>query len=125
MQGDVPRKIYTRSKSSMKKNASLPVMEPTSTTEKASALDPISHPRRKTSSLRKINGQVDDHGGSKSRRAIRPTVSGLHSEPSADMDSRQILRALMALKKGDFTVRLPIDWSGTAGKIADTFNEVA
>ena len=30
----------------------------------------------------------------------------------------------MAFKRGDFSVRLPDDWTGVAGKIADTFNEV-
>ncbi|MGD0816183.1 MAG: HAMP domain-containing protein [Verrucomicrobiota bacterium] len=41
-----------------------------------------------------------------------------------DASSRQLLKALIALKKGDFTVRLPLDWNGTAGKIADAFNDV-
>jgi HAMP domain-containing protein/signal transduction histidine kinase/CheY-like chemotaxis protein len=35
-----------------------------------------------------------------------------------------LLDALMNLKKGDFSVRLPQDWTGVAGKVADTFNEV-
>src|SRR3954466_5058928 len=39
-------------------------------------------------------------------------------------DNRQLLAALMAFKRGDFSVRLPDDWTGVAGKIADTFNEV-
>ncbi|RYD62353.1 MAG: hybrid sensor histidine kinase/response regulator, partial [Verrucomicrobiaceae bacterium] len=35
-----------------------------------------------------------------------------------------MLRGLAALKKGDFTVRLPLEWTGVAGKVADTFNGV-
>ena len=35
-----------------------------------------------------------------------------------------LLNALTALKGGDFSVRLPLDWVGIAGKTADTFNEV-
>jgi HAMP domain-containing protein/signal transduction histidine kinase/CheY-like chemotaxis protein len=35
-----------------------------------------------------------------------------------------LLNALTALKRGDFSVRLPLDWVGIAGKTADTFNEV-
>src|SRR5688572_17474216 len=35
-----------------------------------------------------------------------------------------MLTALIALKKGDFSVRLPTDWMGLPGKVADTFNEV-
>jgi len=40
------------------------------------------------------------------------------------LDATRLLVALTALKKGDFSVRLPLDWNGTAGKIADAFNDV-
>ena len=30
----------------------------------------------------------------------------------------------MAFKRGNFSARLPEDWTGVAGKIADTFNDV-
>ena len=36
----------------------------------------------------------------------------------------ELLAALTALKRGDFSVRLPVHWSGLAGKTADTFNDV-
>jgi HAMP domain-containing protein len=36
-----------------------------------------------------------------------------------------LLNALLALRDGDFSVRLPRDWTGVGGKIADTFNEIA
>ena len=36
----------------------------------------------------------------------------------------QLLSALLAYKAGDFCVRLPSDWTGVPGKIADAFNEV-
>src|SRR5690242_15456735 len=35
-----------------------------------------------------------------------------------------LLGAMQAVKNGDFSVRLPGDWSGLHGKIADTFNEI-
>jgi HAMP domain-containing protein/signal transduction histidine kinase len=41
-----------------------------------------------------------------------------------DFDTRQLLSALMAFKRGDFSARLPDDWVGVPGKIADTFNAV-
>src|SRR5690349_14711459 len=49
--------------------------------------------------------------------------------PAAQMDSdtidtRQLLRVLMAVKKGDFSVRMPSDETGIAGKIADTLNDI-
>ncbi|HYY15490.1 MAG TPA: hypothetical protein VE965_02395, partial [Gammaproteobacteria bacterium] len=34
------------------------------------------------------------------------------------------LTALNALKRGDASARLPLEWTGLAGKVADTFNEV-
>src|SRR6516162_1549694 len=35
-----------------------------------------------------------------------------------------LLTALSALKKGKTGVRLPMEWTGVAGKVADAFNEV-
>ncbi len=37
---------------------------------------------------------------------------------------KELLGALSALKKGDSSVRLPIDWTGLSGKLSETFNEV-
>ena len=39
------------------------------------------------------------------------------------MQSRLLLKALTSFKAGDFTVRLPSDWAGISGRIADTFND--
>src|SRR5262245_52000089 len=36
----------------------------------------------------------------------------------------QLLTALLAYRDGDFAVRLPSNWVGIAGKIADAFNDV-
>src|SRR6266446_10364938 len=36
----------------------------------------------------------------------------------------QLLSVLLAYKAGDFSVRLPADWTGVPGKIADAFNEI-
>ncbi|MGH8523228.1 MAG: hypothetical protein ACREXY_03135, partial [Gammaproteobacteria bacterium] len=40
-------------------------------------------------------------------------------------DTRRVLNALISVKNGDFSVRLPVDWTGVNGKIADTFNDIA
>jgi HAMP domain-containing protein/signal transduction histidine kinase/DNA-binding response OmpR family regulator len=37
---------------------------------------------------------------------------------------RVMLDALTALKRGDFSTRLPTSWTGLSGKVGDTFNEV-
>src|SRR5688500_14995870 len=46
------------------------------------------------------------------------------ADPSEALHRNQLLAALISLKRGDFTVRLPLDWVGVEGKIADTFNDV-
>ncbi|MCC7449294.1 MAG: HAMP domain-containing protein, partial [Anaerolineae bacterium] len=40
------------------------------------------------------------------------------------LDANQLLRTLMAVKKGDFSARMPVEQTGIAGKIADTLNEI-
>jgi hypothetical protein len=56
--------------------------------------------------------------GTKARPQNRSQFNG------PELDTRQLLAALMAFKRGDFSARLPEDWTGIAGKIADTFNTV-
>ena len=46
------------------------------------------------------------------------------AEPGQPLDMRLMLRALQAVRDGDFSVRLPGDQTGLPGKIADTFNEI-
>ncbi len=44
--------------------------------------------------------------------------------PTDKLNTRLLLKTLVAFKKGDFSVRLPGEWTGEAGKIADTLNEI-
>ncbi|MDC8756403.1 response regulator [Janthinobacterium fluminis] len=46
------------------------------------------------------------------------------TELGGELDVKLLLATLMALKKGDFSARMPSDWTGMAGKIADTLNEI-
>src|SRR4051812_16436086 len=49
----------------------------------------------------------------------------MQPSPTLDaIDTAQLLDAIIAWKKGDFSARLPANWTGVAGKIADTLNEV-
>jgi HAMP domain-containing protein/CheY-like chemotaxis protein/signal transduction histidine kinase len=43
--------------------------------------------------------------------------------PQAD-DLARILESLQTMRDGDFSVRLPVAWTGLKGKIADTFNDI-
>ena len=40
------------------------------------------------------------------------------------VDANQLLHALTRYRRGDFTARLPVDRTGLAGKIYDTFNDI-
>lgn len=46
------------------------------------------------------------------------------TKESDNLDLRQLLRTLSAVKKGDFSARMPVDQTGMAGKIADTLNDI-
>ena len=64
-----------------------------------------------------------------------PAIDRRAQDPAGDIDSddrssrhtedmHELLHALQAMRIGDFSVRLPSDRTGLAGKIADTFNEI-
>src|SRR6266851_1583539 len=42
----------------------------------------------------------------------------------ADIDSKVALQVLAAVQRGDFSVRMPSDWSGQAGKVAAALNAI-
>ena len=45
--------------------------------------------------------------------------------PLADtLDVKVLLGVLAQLKEGDFSARMPPEWTGVAGKVADGLNEV-
>jgi signal transduction histidine kinase/HAMP domain-containing protein/FixJ family two-component response regulator len=50
------------------------------------------------------------------------------SDPAVDLadivDGKVLLSVLAEVKAGDFTARMPLDWTGVAGKIADGVNDV-
>jgi len=46
------------------------------------------------------------------------------TQASDSLNAKLLLKTLVAFKKGDFSVRLPGEWTGEAGKIADTLNEI-
>src|SRR6185312_10924842 len=60
--------------------------------------------------------------------AAHQDVEALHvttGNGSAEGQELQVLlRALQAMRTGDFTVRMACDATGLMGKIADTFNEI-
>src|SRR5215218_1404832 len=64
---------------------------------------------------------------SEQARANGPVVTSANGDAGAageSVDLHELLEALQAVRVGDFSVRLPGDRVGIAGKIADTFNEI-
>jgi HAMP domain-containing protein/signal transduction histidine kinase/CheY-like chemotaxis protein len=51
-------------------------------------------------------------------------MATLPAPTTEDIDIATLLTALRALRKGDFSARLPVRWLGLAGKVADTFNDI-
>ena len=41
-----------------------------------------------------------------------------------ELDGAVLLGVLTDVKNGDFSERMPLEWTGIAGKIADTLNDV-
>jgi len=54
---------------------------------------------------------------------VRP-ANGARFNGENQVELKQLLNALTAFKRGNFSVRLPEDWTGLVGKVADTFNDV-
>src|ERR1700724_4361285 len=52
------------------------------------------------------------------------TRNGTRLNGEKDAELKQLLVALTEFKRGDFSAQLPDDWTGIAGKVADTFNDV-
>jgi HAMP domain-containing protein/CheY-like chemotaxis protein/signal transduction histidine kinase len=60
----------------------------------------------------------------RSRKTNGRTKSDGHASQASELDLRRLLRALQAVRDGDFSVRLAGDQTGLVGKVADTFNEI-
>ncbi len=54
-------------------------------------------------------------------RPARPIVD---IDMADELDARLMLSVLAQVKAGDFSARMPLDWTGVAGKVADDLNEI-
>src|SRR3984885_12080623 len=43
---------------------------------------------------------------------------------SGSVDLKILLTVLARVKEGDFTARVPLDWTGVAGRVAESLNDV-
>jgi HAMP domain-containing protein/signal transduction histidine kinase/DNA-binding response OmpR family regulator len=89
----------------------------------------LAHPRtwrpplatRSRPALAKQNNSNRPSPSRANRAAARPDPVHTKEEEF----QAEVLMALMALKRGDFSARLPHTWDGTAGKMAEAFNDLA
>ncbi len=56
------------------------------------------------------------------RRVRRRNGNALSENDSSEL--ALILQTLLSVRNGDFSVRLPVVWTGLTGRIADTFNDI-
>ena len=66
------------------------------------------------------------NGVAKGNRVANELAEDLSADVSgvSTFDLAELLEALQAMRSGDFSVRLPGDWTDLGGKIADTFNDI-
>ncbi|HUP64744.1 MAG TPA: HAMP domain-containing protein [Thermoanaerobaculia bacterium] len=62
--------------------------------------------------------------GAKRKKSTRSNGNGGGGGSDAGLNSRDLLKVLNQVRKGDFTVRLESDDVGIGGKIADTLNDI-
>jgi len=68
---------------------------------------------------------TESTGTGEAATATAPAKSNGHTNGElASAELGLILASLQTMRDGDFSVRLPGAWTGLAGKIADTFNEI-
>jgi HAMP domain-containing protein/signal transduction histidine kinase/CheY-like chemotaxis protein len=67
--------------------------------------------RKSSAATVTVDGDLSDHGDNAVPR------------DSAEHRSRQLLTAIMAFRDGNFSVRLPGNWLGIDGRIAEAFNQ--
>ena len=59
------------------------------------------------------------------RTSTNGNGNGDHTSPPPDIvDHKTLLTTLLAVRKGDFSVRMPVDHVGVSGKIYDALNDI-
>src|SRR5437762_7282928 len=74
----------------------------------------ISKKNRPTNKIGPVNGKNGKH-------KEKIVTNGIDHNA---LDAYELLRALSEVKSGNFSVRMPIDKAGIAGKICDTLNDI-
>src|SRR5262245_20247733 len=72
----------------------------------------------------KRSSRLEPNGSIEASPAAGPSLASGDDLVDPTNAMRSLLHALQAMRVGDFSVRLPRDQVGLAGKIADTFNDI-
>src|SRR5689334_19861391 len=72
-----------------------------------------------TSAQRRARKPATHAGGRQAQSAPRTSTLTLPDDEAAIL-----LVALVAVRNGDFSARLPVSWNGIHGRISDTFNDI-
>src|SRR5262249_22499674 len=70
-----------------------------------------------------MHGNGLTQSGPRGRSRRRKPTAAAAAMPDR-LDERTLLAVLTSFKKGDFSARLPLEWTGLAGRISDTLNDV-
>ena len=73
---------------------------------------------RSNGSSTRTNGKANGKNGKQKTAA---SSNGLNSH---ELDPHELLRILAEIRNGNFTVRMPVDYTGITGKICDTLNDI-
>src|SRR3984957_8057883 len=73
--------------------------------------------------LTSLRGTAQNGARNSARSGGYGAPSRVRGGVPGELDKTTLLTAFLAFKKGDFSVRLPIDLEGMDGKIADAFND--
>src|ERR1043165_6337985 len=73
---------------------------------------------RSNGSSTRTNGKAN---GKSDKQKTAASSNGLNSH---ELDPHELLRILAEIRNGNFTVRMPVDYTGITGKICDTLNDI-
>src|ERR1700679_187808 len=73
-----------------------------------------------------LTADVTANGKPRNKAPKARSNRNLPEEPPTPVavDLALILSSLQTMRDGDFSARLPVEWTGLKGKIADTFNDI-
>src|SRR5688572_2160619 len=85
--------------------------------------------------IRDVKRTLNERGSAVASRRAAKSAAASKAKPAplaangaecafSAQEARILLEALTSLKLGDVRVRLPIEWTGIQGKLAETFNDV-